>query len=60
MVAQGDLFYCAGALMIEDPLLAPFIDRIEGSIDSVQGLSKAAFVDLTAKLASLLDGKQDS
>jgi septum formation protein len=26
--------------MIEHPLVQPFIDRIEGTIDSVMGLSK--------------------
>jgi septum formation protein len=55
MVDQGDLFYCAGALMVEDPLLAPFIERIEGSMDSVQGLSKAVFLDLVEQLARRLD-----
>ncbi len=41
MVEQsGDvLVQCAGGLMIEHPLLQPYIDHIEGTVDSVMGLS---------------------
>lgn len=45
-IADGEIFYCAGALRIEDPLLAPYIERIEGTMDSVMGLPK----ELTARL----------
>jgi septum formation protein len=45
-IADGEIFYCAGALRIEDPVIAPYIDRIEGELDSVMGLPKG----LTARL----------
>jgi len=45
-IADGEIFYCAGALRLEDPLIAPYIERIEGEMDSVMGLPKA----LTARL----------
>lgn len=41
LVAEGEVLYCAGGLMIEHPLVQPYIDRVDGSIDSVMGLSKA-------------------
>ena len=41
LIEQGDVFYCAGALMVENPILVPYVDRIEGSIDSVMGMSKS-------------------
>lgn len=47
-IADGEIFYCAGALRIEDPLLAPYIERIEGTLDSVMGLPK----HLTQRLIS--------
>ena len=40
-IADGEIFYCAGALRIEDPVLAPYLERIEGTLDSVMGLPKA-------------------
>jgi septum formation protein len=39
-IADGEVFYCAGALRIEDPVIAPYVERIDGAIDSVMGLPK--------------------
>lgn len=48
LIAEGDVFYSAGALLVESPLMEPCVDRIDGSMDGVQGLSKSL-------LAKLLD-----
>ncbi len=39
LIDQGDVFYCAGALMVEHKLVQPHITRMDGSLDTVQGLS---------------------
>ncbi len=40
LIIEGEVFRCAGGLMIEHPLVAPLITSIEGTRDSVMGLSK--------------------
>ena len=42
--------------MIENPLMTPYIDRVDGSLDSVMGLSK----DLLEKLMTSLYEQSDS
>lgn len=39
ILADGESLNCAGGLMVEHPLLQPYISRIDGSVDSVMGLS---------------------
>jgi septum formation protein len=46
LLAEGDVFHCAGGLMVEHPLVACHVARMEGGLDSVMGLSQA----LTAQL----------
>lgn len=46
LIQKGDVMFCAGGFMAEDPLLAPFVIKVEGSMDSVMGLPKL----LTKKL----------
>lgn len=41
LVDEGDVMYCAGALMVENARVVPFVQSINGSIDSVLGLSMA-------------------
>jgi septum formation protein len=48
LIQEGDVFTCAGGFMIEHPLLKPHVRKIEGSIDSIQGLP----IDLTKELVS--------
>ena len=43
--------WCAGALMIEHKLVEPYIEKVEGKIDSVMGLS----IDLLKKLLTELE-----
>lgn len=38
LIAEGDVFKCAGGLMVEHPLVAPHVARVEGGQDSVMGL----------------------
>jgi septum formation protein len=46
LVAGGEVYFCAGGLMVESPLVAPHVERMEGGMDSIMGLGKA----LTARL----------
>ncbi|KAI3902271.1 hypothetical protein MKW92_046276 [Papaver armeniacum] len=46
LVDEGVVLYVAGGLIIEHPLIFPFIEKVEGTTDSVMGLPKA----LTEKL----------
>lgn len=39
ILEEEDCMHCAGGLMVEHPLLQPYIDRIDGTIESVMGLS---------------------
>lgn len=40
LIEEGEVFYCAGGLMIEHASVQPYIERIEGSLDSIMGLSE--------------------
>lgn len=47
-IQKGEIFHCAGGFQIEDETgnINPYIDRIEGTIDSVKGMP----IKLTQKL----------
>ncbi|CAM9806041.1 unnamed protein product [Ectocarpus sp. 6 AP-2014] len=49
LCGEGTVLQCAGGLMVEHPLVEPFIARIDGSMDSVMGLSKALVLELLEK-----------
>lgn len=51
LLSDGQALHCAGGLMIEHPLLQPYIKRIDGTMDSVMGLS----CELLEKLLLELD-----
>eukprot|EP00879_Flechtneria_rotunda_P004546 GHRR01004801.1.p1 GENE.GHRR01004801.1~~GHRR01004801.1.p1 ORF type:complete len:218 (+),score=42.73 GHRR01004801.1:429-1082(+) len=53
LIAEGDIMWCAGGLMIEHPLVAPYITSIEGSQDSVMGLGKEAVMQVLLEAAGL-------
>jgi septum formation protein len=38
IIKKGDVYTCSGGLDIEDPLIQPYIRKIEGDLDSVIGL----------------------
>ncbi|KAI3903191.1 hypothetical protein MKW98_031845 [Papaver atlanticum] len=46
LVDEGVVLYVAGGIIIEHPLILPFIEKVEGTTDSVMGLPKT----LTEKL----------
>lgn len=39
LISEGIVFHCAGGLMIENPLILPYLQRVEGSEESVMGIS---------------------
>lgn len=39
LIEEGDVLHCAGALMIEHPLIQPYIQSLDGTLDAVMGLS---------------------
>lgn len=41
LIEEGDVLYCAGGLMIEHAKVGPYIDRLDGTMDSIMGLSQA-------------------
>lgn len=46
LIREGNIFSQSGAFSLEDPLVAPYVDHIEGTLDSIEGLPK----ELTEKL----------
>lgn len=40
LIKEGNIFSQAGAFSLEDPLIAPHVERIEGSLESIEGLPK--------------------
>lgn len=48
LIQKGDLFYCCGGFTVEDPLLKKYIEKIDGTIDSIMGLP----LELTRRLLS--------
>ena len=46
VVEEGTVMKCAGALTIENPLLAPYITQFEGTKDSIMGLPKETVLRL--------------
>lgn len=52
LLNEGEVMYCAGGLMVEHPLIQPFIRQIEGSQDSLMGLSLSIVKDLLTKIES--------
>ncbi|KAF5831991.1 inosine triphosphate pyrophosphatase-like protein [Dunaliella salina] len=53
IIKAGDWTDCAGGLRIEQPILEPYLSGIEGSEDSVMGLSKVLTVRLLMQAAGV-------
>ena len=49
LIEEGEIFYCAGGLMVEHPLVQPHIVRMDGAMDSIMGLCKATVLRLLAE-----------
>lgn len=59
LLEQGEpVLSCAGGLMIEHPLVQEHVDRIDGTQDSVMGLSKPLVEQLLKELADKLKDNQ--
>jgi septum formation protein len=59
LVEEGEpVLSCAGGLMIEHPLVQEYVQRIDGTQDSVMGLSKDLVQRLLEELADILSKKQ--
>jgi len=43
------MLQCAGGLMIEHPALQPYVERVDGTLDSVMGLSTRLLASLAAE-----------
>jgi septum formation protein len=50
LLAEGTCMLCAGGLMVEHPLLEPYIASVDGSQESLMGLSCDLFLDLLEQL----------
>lgn len=46
LIAEGDVMWCAGGLMVEHPLVVPYITCIEGTQEAVMGLGKEAVMQV--------------
>lgn len=53
LIAEGDVLYCAGGLMVEHPAVVPHVVRIDGTQDGVMGLAKALVLRLMLEAAGL-------
>ncbi|KAL7579765.1 hypothetical protein ACA910_021902 [Epithemia clementina (nom. ined.)] len=51
---QAPVLSCAGALMVEHELVQPYITKIEGTVDSVMGLSKPLVQQLLKEMSEKL------
>jgi septum formation protein len=49
IIARGDVMGSCGAFVLDDPELAPCVDRIEGFKDSIDGLPLLLTLELLAK-----------
>jgi len=60
LVSQGaPVLQCAGGLMVEHPLVRAYVERMDGTEDSVMGLSKATVRQLLRELRRKLAEKQE-
>lgn len=49
LIAKGDIMYCCGGFMIDDPLLFPYLGEREGDEDSIIGMPLALLRDLISR-----------
>lgn len=52
LIAEGEVFWCAGGLMVEHPLVVPHVTRMDGALDSVMGLDKQLLLRLLCAVAA--------
>ena len=49
LIEEGEIFYCAGGLMVEHDLVQPHIVKMEGTMDSIMGLPKSLVLSLLTR-----------
>ena len=49
LIKEGEVFWAAGGLLVEHPLVQPHVVKIEGTMDGVMGLPKARVLNLLSK-----------
>lgn len=52
LIQEGDIMRCAGGLMVEHPLVVPYIKAIEGTQDQVMGLGQTTVMELLMEAAA--------
>ena len=52
LIAEGEIYYCAGGLMVEHALVQPHITKMDGSEASVMGLCKELVQSLWTEINS--------
>ena len=52
LIQEGDVYWCAGGLMVEHPLVAPHVVKMEGGLDSVMGLKKESVIEVLQRIRS--------
>ncbi|EFN52790.1 hypothetical protein CHLNCDRAFT_26436 [Chlorella variabilis] len=52
LIAEGEVYWCAGGLMVEHALVAPHVTHMAGSLDSVMGLAKHLLLRLLCQAAA--------
>jgi septum formation protein len=57
LIAEGEVFWCAGGLMVEHSLVQPHVTRMDGSLDSVMGLDKRLVLRLLCAAGAAGDGE---
>ena len=45
---------CSGSYIINDPLMDPFVDHIEGTLDSIEGLPFETAIQLLKKVGYII------
>jgi septum formation protein len=53
LIEEGDVMWCAGGLMVEHPLVVPYITHIDGTQESVMGLGKEAVMSVLVAAAGM-------
>ena len=53
MIGEGFVYHCAGALMVEHPLVTPYIETIEGTVDGVMGIDKSIALKMMTEALQL-------
>lgn len=50
LIAKGDVMYCCGGFIVDDPLIQPYLGPREGDEDSIIGLPMALTLRLMKQL----------